>query len=131
METKASGKGPTFYDMLNPKQTEPYEALMFLLPNYFEGCYATAVRTGKGDRKLSHLEGYANSLLMYWYSGRSYEYHFAEFAGTEVDMRHVVGDKYPEVRYIQLLMVSDDNFPVNSTVDSLSSPTAPVSQVDI
>ena len=31
IEARASGKGPTFYDMLNPKSTEAYEALLFLI----------------------------------------------------------------------------------------------------
>jgi hypothetical protein len=63
---------------------------------------------------------------MYWTSAKAYEYNFAEFSGTQVDMRHVIGDKYPSVRYLQLLLVSDDIFTVNSTADSLSSPTSPV-----
>ena len=69
---------------------------MFLIPNYFDGCNVAAVRLGRGDRGLSTWEGYANSLIMYWCSGNSFEYHFAEMSGTQVDMRHLVGDKYPK-----------------------------------
>ena len=97
---------------LSGKNCEIKDALLFLMPNYFEGCHATAVRIGKGDRKLSLLDGFANSLVMYWMSGNSYEYHFAEFPGTQVDFRDLVGEKYPNVRYLQLLLVSEDHFPV-------------------
>jgi hypothetical protein len=70
---------------------------------------------------------------MYWMAGNSFEYNFAEFEGTQVDLRHLVGDNYPNIRYMQLLLIAEDNFPMKATADSLSAPTAPNSsnQVDI
>jgi hypothetical protein len=68
---------------------------------------------------------------MYWTNARTYEYHFAEFPGTQVDFRHLVGDKYPSIRYIQLLMVPLDHFPVGPAVDPSPSPIAPIASVDI
>jgi len=79
VEARAPGKGPTVFDLVKPKSSEMYSALKFLVENYFSGCNATAVRLGHGDRKLSELTGYENSLLMYWTSARAYEYSFAEF----------------------------------------------------
>ena len=133
IETKAVGKGPTLFNLMKPSNTEVYHALAFMMPNYFSGCNVAAVRLGKGDRKLSSIHGYSSSLLMYWTNAKAVEFSFAEFDGTQVDMRHILGDKYPMIRYMQLLLINDDTFPVTATVDSLSSPTTPENaiQVDI
>ena len=123
IETRKPGIGPLKFDMTELKKSAVFEALLFILPSYFDGCPATVVRIGRGDRKLSHVDGFANSLIMYWVSGNSFEYHFAEFEGTQVDLRHLVGNDFPNIRYVQLLMVPTDHFPAKETVDSLSAPT--------
>jgi hypothetical protein len=57
---------------------------------------------------------------MYWMSGSTYEYHFADFDGNGVDMRDLVGDKWPNVRFLQLVYLAEE-FQLAEPVDPLSS----------
>ena len=57
---------------------------------------------------------------MYWMSGSAYEYHFADFDRSSVDVQDVVGDKWHNVRFMQLVY-SAEEFQLAEPVDPLSS----------
>ena len=46
-----------------------------------------------------------------------------------MDFRYIVGDKYPNVRYIQLLLAPHDHFPASPSVDSSFPSIAPSASV--
>ena len=60
---------------------------------------------------------------MYWTSAKTFEYNFADLVCTELDMSSLISRNYPNVRFMQSMLVRDDEYPVRSTADSLSSPT--------
>ena len=98
VENKISGSEPKYVDLLKGKPSKLLDALRFVMDNYFGNCPATAVRIGRGNRKVSHVDGFENSLVMYWTNAKAFEYHFAEFSGTQVDFRYLVGQNFSCVR---------------------------------
>ena len=86
---------------------------------------------GRGPRTISRVCRYVHSCLIYWTSAHSYEYHYAEIEGSRVSFYELLGSRYPCVRFIQFLLKPKEQYPVESTTNSLSAPTAPAPAVQV
>ena len=101
------------------------EAVRFVVTQNFDGYSVGDVRFGRGDKRLPLHPGYDRTLLIYWLSGNSYEYHFVETLETVVDMSSLTGAKHPNVRHMQLMLLPEDSFPAGNADNSLFTPIEP------
>jgi hypothetical protein len=86
---------------------------------------AVVIRLGKGNSTLSELYSGCNSLIIYWTKANTMDFQFVRLEGTKVNLRQLIGENYPNTRFIQIMLPSEEQYQVQQTVDSLPIPTQP------
>ena len=104
---------------------ELHEAIWHVVGNYFGIPDAVAIRLGKGNSVLSELYSGCKSLIIYWTKANTVDFQFARLEGTKVNLRQLVGETYPNTRFIQIMLPSEEHYSVQQSVDSFPIPTRP------
>jgi hypothetical protein len=126
---KWSTKRITFRNDVSPGNDhdikELHEATWHVVSEYFGMPDAVAIRLGKGNSTLSELYSGCNSLIIYWTKANTMDFQFVRLEGTKVNLRQLIGENYPNTRFIQIMLPSEEQYQVQQTVDSLPIPTQP------
>jgi hypothetical protein len=109
----------------DPDIKELHEATWHVVSEYFGMPDAVAIRLGKGNSTLSELYSGCKSLIIYWTKANTMDFQFVRLEGTKVNLRQLVGENYPNTRFIQIMLPSEEHYQVQQSVDSFPVPTQP------
>ena len=112
--------------LANSKHTEVYEALMFAVENFFQLQGVICARIGKGVANLPAIQKSGGSLTMYWMNKREWDHHYLNSEQTSINFKQLIGENYPNARFIQLVYTDEVEFPVNEVSSSSTSEQTPI-----
>ena len=87
-----------------------FDALNYLVLNTFKVSRVIAARLGRGNATLPALPFSTGQIFIFWFSDPT-DLQFYENQDTNaINLRTVVGERYPQARYIQLLTSNLENY---------------------
>ena len=58
---------------------------------------------------------------MYWMNKREWDHHYLNSEQTSINFKQLIGENYPNARFIQLVYTDEVEFPVNEASSSSTS----------